>query len=61
MIKKIYHVVCFDQFNRSEAETQWHTSEKYCIDYKEKSPWKHCLHIESSELIDDKEEYEKAQ
>jgi len=50
---KIYRVMCTDQYQLNMPETDWHTSRKYCENYISNSYYKHCLYIESSELIID--------
>jgi len=50
---KIYRVRCVDNYQQSEPETNWHTSKEWCDSYICHSPYKHCLNIESSELIID--------
>lgn len=50
---KIYRVRCLDNYQHSEPETNWHTSKDWCQSYIIKSPYKHCLSIETSELIID--------
>jgi hypothetical protein len=50
---KIYRVICTDQYQSTRSETNWHTSKEYCDSYITNSPYRHCLSIESSELIID--------
>ena len=50
---KIYRVMCTDQYQSTKSETNWHTSREYCEKYIANSYYKHCLYIESSELIID--------
>lgn len=50
---KIYRVMCTDQYQSTKSETDWHTSREYCENYISNSYYKHCLYIESSELIID--------
>lgn len=49
----IYRVMCSDNYQRTEPETSWHTSKEWCENYITKSYYKHCLRIESTELIID--------
>lgn len=50
---KIYRVIFTDQYRHITPQTQWHTSQNYCENYINKSPYKACMSIESSELIED--------
>ena len=50
---KIYRVVCVDNYQHVEPETNWHTSKEYCNNYIQNSSYKHCLNIENSEVIID--------
>ena len=50
---KIYRVICTDQYHHSEPETKWHMSKEYCEKYIARSSYKHCLHIETEELVVD--------
>ena len=50
---KIYRVICTDNYQSEHAETNWHTSKTWCENYIKNSYYKHCLSMESSELIID--------
>ena len=50
---KIYRVICTDNYQSERSETNWHTSKEYCENYIKNSYYKHCLRMESAELIID--------
>ena len=49
-INKIYRVICNDNYQQTNAETCWTMNKKSCEEYISKSPYKHCLSIESATL-----------
>ena len=51
-IEYIYRVVCDDNYQRTEPETYWTTSRAECEAYIQRSPYKHCLRIETAKLTD---------
>lgn len=52
-VDKIYRIICTDSYQQSMAETCWTKNKQACIDYINKSYYKHSLHIEEEMLCDE--------